>query len=188
METRDWGAFRSQIADTLARRTGVTVDQWTARIRESAPTNRMALYDWLTGQGITGYPRMLLGYEHFGYPEFMVASADELIESQYANRPQLRPILDAILEACATIGEITLQARKSYVSLVGPKRTFAVVQATLKDRVDLGLRLANPSYGRIQSRAGLGSGQMTCRIPLANPEEVDQEVLTWLRRAYEENA
>lgn len=187
METRDWGTFRSQIAETLVRRTGATVEEWNARVRASAPTNRLALYDWLTDQGVTGYPRMLLGYEHFGYPEFMQATADELIEAQYSSRPNLRPILDAILEACATFDQVAIQARKSYVSLVGPKRTFAVVQATLKDRVDLGLRLANPTYGRIQSRAGLGSGQMTCRIPLAKPEEVDAEVLTWLRRAYEEN-
>jgi hypothetical protein len=28
-----------------------------------------------------------------GYPDFMTAESDELIDGQYADRPQLRPIL-----------------------------------------------------------------------------------------------
>jgi hypothetical protein len=74
METRDWGHFRAQIAQMLLRRTGHSVEEWSDRVREAAPPNRRALYEWLTAQGVTGYPRMLLGYEHFGYPDFLVAA------------------------------------------------------------------------------------------------------------------
>ena len=69
------------------------------------------------------------------------ADAGELIEGQYADRPQLRPILDAVLALLPALGPATVQARKTIVSLVSPRRTFAVVRATTKDRADLGLRL-----------------------------------------------
>ena len=69
------------------------------------------------------------------------AGADELVAGQYADRPQLRPVLDAVLAALPALGPVTVQARKTCVSLVTPRRVFAVVQATTKSQVDLGLRL-----------------------------------------------
>ncbi len=131
---------------------------------------------------------MLLVMERFGYPAFLLASADELIDGQYRDRPELRPILDAVLALASSLGELAIQARKTYVTLVTPRRTFAAVQATTKRRVDLGLRLANPQpSGRLEPAVSMGSGAVTVRIPLTAVEQVDDEVESWLRRAYEEN-
>ena len=35
--------------------------------------------------------------ERFGYPDFLLASADQLIDGQYEDRPQLRAIYDATI-------------------------------------------------------------------------------------------
>lgn len=95
--------------------------------------------------------------ETFGYSEFLVASADELIDGQYADRPDLRPILDVIVAHLPRLGEVTVQGRKGYVSLLTPRRTFATVQPTTKHRVDLGLRLANPRpAGRLARASSMG--------------------------------
>lgn len=122
-----------------------------------------------------------------GYPDFLTPGADELIAGQYADRPHLRPILDAVLAAVPTLGPVTVQARTTIVSLVTPHRTFAVVQARTKSRVDLGLRLDDQQPGgRLLAARDLGA--TTVRIPLTSPGDVDEEVLGWLRRAYGENA
>ncbi len=115
------------------------------------------------------------------------AQAGELIEAQYADRPRLRPVLDAVLAALPALGPVTVQARKTMVSLVGPRRTFAVVQATTKNRVDLGLRLdSEKPGGRLLTARDIGAA--TLRIPLTGPGDLDEEALGWLRRAYDENA
>ena len=123
-----------------------------------------------------------------GVPGLLTADAGELIDGQYADRPQLRPILDTVLALLPALGPVTVQARKTIVSLVCPRRTFAVVRATTKDRVDLGLRLddAEPG-GRLQSAKGIGGGGATVRIALRRPEDVDDEVRDLMRRAYQEN-
>jgi hypothetical protein len=120
-------------------------------------------------------------------PAALVAEADGLIDGQYSDRPQLRPILDALLAALPGLGAVTVQARLTLVSLVSPRRTFAVVQASTKSRVDLGLRLEDVQpEGRLLAAKNLGPATM--RIPLTTPDEIDDEVLRWLRLAYEQNA
>src|SRR4030095_6680311 len=151
VQVRDWQGMRAMSARLLEKRTGKGVDAWNRRIKTGRFKDEQSLRAWLTEQDVTGYAQSLLVMERFGYPDFLLASADELIEAQYADRPHLRPIYEAIVAAARNLGEIVVQARKGYVSLVTPRRTFARVQATTKNRVDLGLRIdgENPG-GRLQ--------------------------------------
>jgi hypothetical protein len=103
-----------------------------------------------------------------------VRAADTLMDAQYADRPHLRPIYEAIVRATRDLGEFVVQARKGYVSLVTPRRTFARVQATTRNRVDLGLRLdGTKAGGRLQpSRI---HETMKLQIGFAKLEDVDAE-------------
>jgi hypothetical protein len=187
--TRSWQQHQQSIADLLLRRTGADVAAWKTRIHRKHFADEASLRSWLADQGVTGYPQQLLVMETFGYPEFLKASADDLIDGQYADRLDLRPILDVIVANMPRLGEVTIQARKGYVSLLTPRRTFATVQPTTKQRVDLGLRLANPRpAGRLARPSSMGNSQVTARLPLTTPEDVDDEVISWLRRAYDENS
>jgi len=82
---------------------------------------------------------------------------------------------------------MTIQARKTYVSLVSPRRTFARVQATTKARVDLGLRLEGSERGGRLQPCTIHE-TMPLRVGLTAPGDVDGEVRRWLQRAYAENA
>jgi hypothetical protein len=184
---KSWQEMREWAASLLLTRTGQDVTAWNRRVAAAGLGDEQALRAWLDGQGVTGYGQALLVWERFGYPDFLAAEAEELIAGQYADRPQLRPVLDAVLAALPAVGPATVQARKTFVSLVTPRRTFGVVQAATKSRVDLGLRLDEQSPGgRLLPVRDLGAA--TVRIPLTRPEDVDAEVIGWLRRAYQENA
>jgi hypothetical protein len=133
---------------------------------------------------------MLLVWEKFGYPPYMMASADQLIGSQYEDKPQLRPIADKVLASLPEVGpNVTIQARKTYISLVSPKRTFAVIQPTTRNRVDLAFRLEKqkPS-GRLEAGKGVGNGTMTVKLGLTRAEDFDARALEVLKRAYRENS
>src|SRR6059036_58817 len=140
-DTRDWQGMKDMSARLLKERTGEGVEEWNRRIERERLDDEESLRVWLTKQGVTGYAQSLLVMERFGYPDFLLATADELVDGQYADRARLRPIFDALIDAAAGLGQVTIQARKTYVSLVSPRRTFARIQATTKNRVDLGLRL-----------------------------------------------
>lgn len=185
-ETHGWQRNRDMWVRLLEKQTGEGLERWNQRIRAAGLDDKDSLRAWLTGQGVTGYPQSILVMERFGYPDFFLASAEQLIDGQYADRPQLRPLLDAILAAAAGLGEVLVQARKTYVSLVAPRRTFARVQATTRNRVDLGLRLEGQKPGGRLQPSKIHE-TMPLQISLASLDEVDAEVLDWLRRAYDEN-
>jgi hypothetical protein len=189
-EMRTWQGMRDWSAELLEKRTGRNVEAWKRLIARRGLPNQAALRKWLTAQRVTGYAQMLLVWERFGYPDFMTAGADDLIGRQYADRAHLRPILEATFGALPGIGQVVVvQARKTYVSLVSKRRTFAVIQATTRNRVDLGLRLDDQSPGgRLKSGKGVGNGSMTVSLPLSSPADLDDEALRWLKRAYDENA
>jgi hypothetical protein len=170
----------------LETRTGAGVDEWVERIRKARPASEAELRTWLGGRGVTGYAQQLLVMETFGYPEFVLATADALIAAQYEDRQHLRPIFDAVVAAAAAFGEVSLQARKTYVSLVGPRRTFARVQATTRQRVDLGLRIAGQKPGG-RLEASNVHPTMQLRIALSAPGDVDADAAAWLQRAYDAN-
>lgn len=186
---RSWQEMREQEIRWLVERTGEGLETWNARVLEMGFTDEAGLRRWLTEQGVTGYPAMLLVMERFGYPDYLQATADELIDGQYADRSELRPILDKILGLLPSVGEVEIQARKTYVALITPRRTFAAVQPTTKKRVDLGLRLTadqQPS-GRLERASNFGQSSVTHKISLASADDIDPEVEEWLRSAYEAN-
>jgi len=155
-------------------------------IRRRTFRDERQLREWLSRHHVDGYAQQLLVMERFGYPDFIASNGHDLITGQYADRPQLRPILDAIVSVAGMCGSVVIQARKTYVSLVSSWRTFARVQPITKQRVDLGLRLAGQKpVGRLRSNP---HETMRLRISLATPDDVNSEVVTWVRRAYMDNS
>jgi hypothetical protein len=170
----------------LEKQTGHGLEHWQQEIARARIRDENAMRAWLGEHGITGYAEQLLLMERFGYPDWVLASADELIDRQYADRPDLRPVYDAILRAVGRFGEVAVQARKGYVSLVA-RRTFARVVPATRDRVDLGLRLeSRKPAGRLKpSRI---HETMRLQVSLSSPKDVDAEIVSLLQAAYAENS
>jgi hypothetical protein len=175
-------------ARLLEERTGHGVAEWNKRVVQSGFATEPAVRKWLESQGVTGHPQRLLIMERFGYPEFLVASADELINGQYADRAALRPILDEILLAVSSLEGVQVQARKTKVSLMTPKRKFAEVAPTTKTRVDLFLRIdGEKQSGALHDAAPRAGDVMNLKVGLLGPDDVTTTVTSALGRAYKAN-
>lgn len=185
-KVRDWQHARAMWIRVLEQGTGEGLETWNKRIKREGIQDEQSLRTWLAQQGVTGYAQTLLVMERFGYPDHLVATGDQLIDAQYVDRAHLRPIFDAIINAVSQFGEVTIQARKTYVSLVSPRRTFARVRPTTKNRLDLGLRLEGQKPGGLLQPSKIHE-TMKLQISLTSVEQVDAEVLRWLRQAYDEN-
>jgi len=184
--TYDWQRNRTMWIRVLEKQTGEGLDAWKAKLRAHQFRDEKQLRSWLSHRDVTGYAQQLLVMERFGYPDFVIATADELINRQYADAPELRAIYDAIVQAAANCGDLTIQARKTFVSLVSPRRTFARVQRA-RAHVNLGLRLdgQRPVGRLVRSKI---HDTMRIQVEVENVAQVDAELQDWLKRAYAQNA
>jgi hypothetical protein len=95
----------------------------------------------------------------------------------------LLPVHDRLMAAVGALGDDVEQAPKSgYISLRRRKQ-FAMIQPAAA-RVDLGLILKDvPPTSRLEP-SGSFNALFTHRVRIATPDEVDEEVVGWLREAY----
>lgn len=80
--------------------------------------------------------------------------------------------------------DVTIVAGGTYISLLRETKKFGIIQPSAWDRVDIGIKLKgeNP-IGRFEV-AGAWNAMVTHRIRIHDPKQIDVEVLSWLRNAY----
>lgn len=111
------------------------------------------------------------------------ASGLDLVDAQYAgSKVQLRPIYEGLVAAVREFGEdVEVAPKKTTVSLRRSKQ-FAVIEPSSASRMKLGINLreAEPT-----ERLRAAGGMCTHRVDVRSLEEVDGELLGWMREAYE---
>jgi hypothetical protein len=186
---KTWQTMVDSNRALLLRKSGRDAGWWAARGHEAGLRNDAELRDWMRDKhGITGYAQYAVSWEMFGYPEFMLRDADELIDCQYAGHPGLRPIADALLAWAAETEGVEIQLRKGYVSLHSPRRKFAQVTRANNTSVDITLRLDAPAEGRLSAVKVRDGDSFGRKVRLASVEDVDDAVLGFLAEALHQNS
>lgn len=186
---RTWQTMVDNNHALLLRKSGHDAGWWAELARAAGLRNDAELRDWMRDKhGITGYARYAVSWEMFGYPEFMLRDADELIDAQYAGHPALRPIADAFLAWAAETEGVEIQLRKGYVSLHSPRRKFAQVTRANNTSVDVTLRLDAPPAGRLTAVNVRAGDFFDRKVRLTSVEEVDDDVLDLLAKALHQNS
>jgi Domain of unknown function (DUF5655) len=166
----------------IERITGRSAEEWIARLPAGTHSEQRA---WLKEQGLHGnHAGAVLWWKKNGAA--IEAGGEPLVDRQYAGKENLRPVYDRLAGFIGGLGDdVEPGPRGTYVSFGRPKQ-FALVQPSTKTRVDLGLRLPGASGSdRLLDAGSFGSGNITHKVALASPDEVDAELEAWLRDAYE---
>lgn len=111
---------------------------------------------------------------------------DDLVQTQYGGaKADLRPIYDALLQAIQAFGDdVEVAPKKAYVSLRRNKQ-FALIQPSTKTRVDVGINCKDkPATKRLEA-SGSFNQMVSHRVRLTSVEDVDKQLIAWLRAAYE---
>lgn len=173
--------------DNMPDKTGKPLEEWFKVIAAAGLTKHGDMMQLLKGEGVThGFANtiaILYRQQAVGGPP----SEADLVAAQYAGaKAGLKPIYDAILAAVDAFGpDVEIAPKKSYVSL-RRKKQFAIVQPSTKTRVDLGLNLKDgEAAGRLQGGV-VFSGMCSHKVAVASPAEIDDEVIGWLKQAYEQ--
>lgn len=170
----------------LIEKTGKTLEEWKAVLDKQSFTKH--------GE-FMAYLKKDLGITH-GYANFITlkyrksdagsADASDLVDNQYQGKQHLRPIYELLYSKIIQFGKyVEVVPKKAAVSFRG-KRQFALIQPTTKKRIDLGLKFNNKEHvGRLETSGPFGS-MCTHRIQLTDVNQIDLELLEWLKQAYDE--
>jgi len=112
-------------------------------------------------------------------------SSEELVEKQYQGKETLKPIYNKLIGVVKKFGtDVKITPKKTEVSL-DRKRKFGVIRPSTKSRIDLGLKLkGKPTTDRLESSGPFGT-MCTHRVRLTDANQIDDELISWLKESYE---
>ena len=169
--------------ENLPDKTGKTLAAWFKALDKGRFEKHGEIMKWLKAEnGVTH------GFANLIAQQYLAQNSGDtdLVGAQYAGaKADLRPIYDAVLRTVQRFGnDVEVAPKKTYVSLRRSKQ-FALVQASTRDRVDIGINLgdAKPS-GRLE-KSGSFNAMVSHRVRLHEKSDVDKDVRRWLKRAYD---
>lgn len=174
--------------DHLPEKTGKSLAEWykvisSARLDKHGDMMNLLKGEYGVTHGFANTIALLYRQQASGGPP----SDENLIDQQYTGaKLGLRPVYEAVLSSVTRFGsDIEIAPKKTYVSLRRSKQ-FAIVQATTRTRVDLGLNLKNAASTDRLEGGNVFSGMCTHRVQLTSPADVDADVIAWLKQAYDQ--
>jgi hypothetical protein len=182
-------AYETQLKN-IQTKTGRTLDQLCALIKKSGLANHGEIRDMLKRDlGLGHGDANTLTHYYFKSLETPAGQAqpsapDDVLAGIYSGpKAELRSIHDKLMAAIDKFGPFEIAPKKNYVSL-RRKKQFAMIGPTTKTRVEVGLNVKGlkPAARLIEMPAG---GMCQYKVNVGEIKEVDKELLSWIRQAYD---
>ncbi len=112
------------------------------------------------------------------------ASADQAVDDLYKGpKAALRPLHDRVMASIDDFGPYEVAPKKNYLSL-RRKKQFAMIGPATRSQVEIGLNVGRLDGGArlVAQRSG---GMCQYKVRLGSIGEVDDELVGWIRAAYE---
>ncbi len=183
---RDSNAEFEKMAENLKDKTGKSLDEWVAVARSSGIKKHGEIIKFLKEtHGIThGYANMI-AHSLKQSAAALQGDRDSLIEKQYTGaKVAMRPIYERLLQEIMAFGDdIQVVPMMAYVSLRRSKQ-FACLKPATKTRMDVGIKLKGVTPTERLTEGGF-NGMVSHLVKVTDIGEIDDELLAWLRQAYE---
>ncbi|GAA0859891.1 DUF5655 domain-containing protein [Aliiglaciecola litoralis] len=170
----------------LVDKTGKTLSQWKAILAKQPFKKHGEYMAYLKGE--CGLTHGFANFITLKFREADAGSADpqQLVTEQYQGKESLKPIYDYLDKYLRSLGDDVDVAPKKAAVSYKVKRQFALVQPSTKTRIDLGLKLNDvPHEGKLETSGPFGT-MCTHRVQLNEIADVDEQVLAWIKTAYQQ--
>ena len=178
-------ALESQLKNMQAR-AGKSLEELFAIIRKSGLGKFGEIRDMLKrdlGMGHGDANTLVHAYVNATSEPSTAAEGDVVDQIYGGGKSHLRPIHDKLMVAIGKFGPFEIAPKKAYVSL-RRKKQFATIGPPSKARVEVGLNMKGvPATSRLIALPPGGMCQY--RIDVTEASEVDRELISWIKQAYE---
>lgn len=185
---------------TLLEKTGRSLEEWIALVKHEGPSDEAAQRIWLKekhklGTNFAGAIAerahgKSIGWED-GDPAAYLRAAEGYVETMFAgSKAGLRPIYDALLEACLNLAPDVKACPCQTIVPLYRNHVFAQIKPTTRTRIDFGFALKDTAAtGKLIDTGGFAKkDRITHRIEVKALSDIDAELKRWLKVAYEMDA
>jgi hypothetical protein len=179
-------ALQSMI-DNMPDKTGKSLEEWYTLIKNKGLEKHGEIMKLLKDEnGVTHGFANTITILYRRQVDGEQPSDEDMVAKQFAGgKEALRPLYDEIIATVKGFGDdVQIAPKKANVSLRRSKQ-FALVQASTKTRMDLGFVLRGVEAKGALEAAGSWNSMFTHRIRMNSAEDFNEEVVGWLRAAYE---
>lgn len=168
--------------NNMPEKTGKSLDEWKKILQKKSFAKHGEAMKFLKGEhGVShGFANTIIHLSKENNE-----SEDDLVTNQYKGKESLLPIYESLIKAVDSFGDDVVKTpKKTSVSIIR-KKQFVLIKPATKTRIDLGLKLKDvPTNDRLQNSGPFGS-MCTHRVQLTSKDEVDSELIGWMKEAYQ---
>jgi predicted transport protein len=175
----------ASMIQNMPEKTGKGMDEWLKIAKKANLEKHGQLVKHLKSEhAMTHGFANLVAITYFQQSQ-VPASGGDLVSEQYSGeKAALKSVYDAIIDRITKFGDdVEISPKKTYVSLRRNKQ-FAIVQPSTKTRIDVGINLKGMTSTERLETSGSFNQMVSHRVRLSNKDEVDNQLLGWLKQAY----
>jgi hypothetical protein len=178
----------------LPAKTGRSLEAWLHLVEKEGPPTEAERRKWLKEQhGHGTNSAWWLAERSVGKgledsdPELYLQAAERYVEAMFANRAAIRPIYDELLKRGLGLAKDVKACPCKTIVPLYRNHVFAQIKPATHTRIDMGFALRDtPAKGRLIDTGGFAKGdRISHRIPITRLDEIDDDVMQWMRNAYD---
>jgi len=181
---KDQKMFQSYL-DNIKAKTGKTPEDFIALAAEKGLVKNGEIVAWLKAD-------FELGHGHANAIAHVIqshgkepVSTDDAVAAHFAGKKAAwRKPYDGLMTDVTKFGtEVAVGPAKSYINLLRGAKKFGIVQVS-SERLDIGIKLKGVAPTERLEAAGTWNAMVTHRVRISDAQQIDAEVLAWLKQAY----
>ncbi len=180
-------ATRTMI-DNLEKKSGKSLHDWIQIVNQENFVKHGEIVSFLkNSHSLThGYANLVAHMSKESTDSSGDKDENDIINQHFQNKEHLRPIYELIMQKIKSFGnDFEIAPKKAYVNL-RRKKQFATLQPATKTRFEIGLNLKGHESSGVLEEITAANAMCSHKINISDINEINAEVIDWLKLAYEE--
>jgi hypothetical protein len=172
--------------DNIKAKTGKTADDFKAMAAEKNLAKTADILAWLKSDFGLGHGHAMAIVHLIVHDEHRNASTDDKTDKLFGgNKAKWRKPYDDLIAQISSFGpDVYTSPGQTYINLQRGGKKFGIVQPSSAERLDIGIKLKGAEPTTRLEPAGSWNSMVTHRVRITQPEQFDDELVAWLKRAY----
>jgi len=174
------------MVNNLYKNTGKTLEQWIEIVRKEKFEKHGQILKFLKEEhSFTHGFATMVALKARKADSGSVENKEELVEKQYKGKEHFKPIYDKLILDIQKFGnDIEIAPKNAYVSF-RRKKQFAILQPATKRRFEIGINLKGVEPKGKLEEIKTSNSMCSHKINLTDIREIDKEVISWIKTAYD---